>query len=286
MNKDILSLVPAPTSINQFVRSFVITNERHDDDKIVSTAKPTGCNYLGWIVDGRVKTVYGGNNVIYSKKNDCHISGQIYKLNDVTLTISGAYKHIVAEFTPLGLYQLFGVKGEESVDRLILSSEFNSQLCEFFEELITKATELPITDIASRVSLFQEAIRARIPFALEVPDYLQQGVKALDSSNGTVKISELVEQLNITERQFNRKFTELVGIPPKFYARVLQMNKAMQAILQDDHAYLTEIAQAAGFFDQSHFIRVMHDFFESSPLEFLQSDEQILFKFIGRSRLG
>ena len=280
-------MIPAPPGINKFVRSFIFTNERTDNADISNPAKPTGCNYFGWLVDGSGKVVYDGKT-IYAEKDYCHISGQIYQLNDITLTFTGPYKHIFAEFTPLGMYQLFGITGSQSVDQVIIVSplQFNFQLSHFFNELIAKASGLPTTDMESRLELLQDALMERIPFALKVPKYLESGIAILNASNGAIKISELMESLDITERQFNRKFTELVGIPPKFYAKTLQINKAILAMMHDDRDYLTEVAQAAGFFDQPHFIRVMRGFFNSSPNEFLQSDEQTLFKFLGRSRLG
>ena len=197
---------------------------------------------------------------------------------------SGPLKHILIEFTPAGLYRFFDIDGITVVDELHDAIGLNSRLKDFCNKLNQQTSSLALGDIDTRIELIIAALIDQLPSALPVPDYLQASINTLIESAGTEKVTNIVEQLNVGERQFSRKFTQVVGIPPKFYAKVIQMNRALQALLENDTDYLADVAQSTGFYDQSHLNRVIKEFFESSPNEFLQSDEQILFTFLGRDR--
>lgn len=56
-----------------------------------------------------------------------------------------------------------------------------------------------------------------------------------------------------SRRQLDRIFREGVGMSPKMYLRILRINRCVKLLRPG--ALLTQIAQEAGYFDQSHFIR-------------------------------
>ena len=95
-----------------------------------------------------------------------------------------------------------------------------------------------------------------------------------------MKLKVLCEELNVSERQFNRKFSEIVGISPKYFIRIIQINYAMQCALSDDREYFSMIAAMSGYHDESHFIKTAKGFFHQSPKDFLNSNQEIWFEFI------
>lgn len=212
-----------------------------------------------------------------------HISGQIIN-NDIGLYYNGKIKHILIEFAPLGLYQLLGIRGDQAVNNLTPPDDLNPDTKPFFDDLTSRSSDFPLGDIEPRLQMLERALIDRIPYALEIPEYLITAVNELDKKNGAIKESNLIDCLDVAERQFNRKFTEIVGISPKYYAKIVQVNRALLAMLSNEKAYLAEVAQQAGFYDQAHFVNVMKTFLKKSPNEFLQSDEHMLFDFLGRSR--
>ena len=50
-------------------------------------------------------------------------------------------------------------------------------------------------------------------------------------------------------------FARYVGIAPKVVARILRFQRAIRALMQDPKCSLAEVAVAAGYFDQAHFIK-------------------------------
>jgi AraC-like DNA-binding protein len=81
-----------------------------------------------------------------------------------------------------------------------------------------------------------------------------------------------------------RRFTHVVGVGPKFFGQILQINWVVSLLYADDTPSLTEIAHEAGFYDQAHFNHAMQQFFSEGPREFLQSDHVFFKAFLGESR--
>ena len=85
-------------------------------------------------------------------------------------------------------------------------------------------------------------------------------------------MGDICIELDVSERRLNRQFRDIVGIAPKYYARVVQMNIVIGMLMSNDKAALTELAHKCGYYDQSHFVKTMQQFFQQSPREFLNSD--------------
>jgi transcriptional regulator GlxA family with amidase domain len=75
-----------------------------------------------------------------------------------------------------------------------------------------------------------------------------------------VNIFNFADNYCLSLRQFQRRFKELSGFPPKLYARIIRFGAAMQRY-GNNFRSLTDIAYECGYYDQSHFI---HDFKEFS----------------------
>jgi AraC-like DNA-binding protein len=74
---------------------------------------------------------------------------------------------------------------------------------------------------------------------------------------GALHVKDLLDSLHISERQFERRFTQTVGLSPQVYIRVKRFNEAIRLIKTRQFERLTDVACALNFSDQSHFI---HDF--------------------------
>lgn len=82
-------------------------------------------------------------------------------------------------------------------------------------------------------------------------------------------VNNLAELINYSTRHLNRKTKEIFGLNAE---ELIRYKKFLQAVLlmhQDRHS-LTEISYTAGFFDQSHFIRVFKSFTNMTPKRYLQ----------------
>lgn len=109
-------------------------------------------------------------------------------------------------------------------------------------------------EILTRWLLPQVALSPRV-------DMLRHACHTLDTSDCSV--SDLAYTLNLTPRHLRRLFVQQVGISPMQYRRLKRFTKAVP-LIHTTHS-LTEVAYAAGYFDQAHFCRDFSDFAGMTP---------------------
>lgn len=114
-------------------------------------------------------------------------------------------------------------------------------------------------DLAGRLVLLEGYLLDRLRRqAAPKETALAASLDWLQRHRGQASIAALVDQLSFGQRHLERLFKEQVGLSPKRYARLLRVAHSRELIKQSGAvASLTEIAYAAGYFDQAHFV---HDF--------------------------
>ena len=90
-------------------------------------------------------------------------------------------------------------------------------------------------------------------------------------SNNKISILNLASEVNMSKRNFERKFLDNVGLTPVFYNRIVRFQKAITLINQQNRLTFTELAYMSGYYDQSHFIRDFKQFYGQPPKEFNQN---------------
>jgi AraC-like DNA-binding protein len=192
----------------------------------------------------------------------------------------------LAEFTALGFFQLTGMPAADFTGLALHVSSANSALAVDLDNCTARGPDGAINEARSAACLqaLQRFLMRLAQSPHEVPAYLEKAVALIESSDGVTKVSDVAAEVGVSSRHLNRLFSHYVGVPPKYFCRVLQVNRALQAMKENDTKYLTELAQLSGYFDQAHFNRAISEFFSDTPKEFLEKDETMLFEFLGKSR--
>lgn len=117
-------------------------------------------------------------------------------------------------------------------------------------------------DLAGRIALLERFLLKRLRHAEALHPALPASLGWLRQRclqvGCPVSIAALAKELPIGQRRLERLFQHHVGLSPKRYARLLRIARSRELIKRGGAAgSLTDIAYAAGYFDQSHFI---HDF--------------------------
>lgn len=73
------------------------------------------------------------------------------------------------------------------------------------------------------------------------------------------------QSLSITQKSFIQKFKKHYILTPSQYVKLRQVNYAIQLLQNSESEKMGEIGLEAGFFDQSHFIRVFKKFCGATP---------------------
>jgi len=244
--------------------------------------KATGYNYLNWIISGS----WQGSIGITSEPdgNPLLLTGNI-RDREISVNQSGRFRHIVTEFTALGLYQLTGVAGESLVDLAVSCDDLDSEFTNDCQRFIRTSRALGQTaPIDVYMDAFTEFLVCRAQQAKPVPDYLSYAVEHLEKVDGIAKIADIYTSLGVTRRQLDRSFKELVGITPKAFARVIQMNTMLEKLLSAKHERLCDTACDLGYYDESHMIRTLKEFFDITPSKLSSHRYQTELNFVGSSR--
>ena len=94
--------------------------------------------------------------------------------------------------------------------------------------------------------------------------------KILENPNIDV-LAQMLQQLNLTERTFQRIFKKYVGITANEYRRICQFQLAFYQLKARQFDKLTDVVYDNGYFDQSHYTRSFKEFTNTTPNEYLQS---------------
>jgi transcriptional regulator GlxA family with amidase domain len=100
----------------------------------------------------------------------------------------------------------------------------------------------------------------------DAPD-IATAAAALEESCGNLRVAALARTAGLSARQFNRRFTAHYGMPPKRFAQLCRLRRALDMLAGPERHSLAAIAVDCGFYDQAHFSKAMRRFLGAPPLE-------------------
>ena len=97
--------------------------------------------------------------------------------------------------------------------------------------------------------------------------------RRLQRQAGLMRVNELAEQSDLSSRQLQRQFRDVLGASPKALARAIRFEAIRKPLMFDPDQCLTDLAYEYGYADQSHFIRDFKAFADRTPGEFAREME-------------
>lgn len=187
----------------------------------------------------------------------------------------GSYTVIQVVLKPHALKALFGINALVLKDTSAELNEFSSE--NINEQLINTHCAQDQADLLINFLVSQ----------LQPPkmrdDLVERSLCLIHNNVRTMTVRTLLEQLDISERQFERRFSQTVGISPYSYIRVRRFNEAIRMVKTRQCDTLTEIAYALNFHDQSHFIRDIKAFTGITPKSLAQKADDFYHNQAGYS---
>ena len=168
-----------------------------------------------------------------------------------------AFTTIQVIFKPYALKTLFGINASRLAPGWADPQEFGAG------DLTSHLMEA--RNGQERMTLLTSFLVAK--FKQEQPrDMLvEESLRLIHTHSGALHVRDLLDALPISERQFERRFIQAVGLTPQVYLRVKRFNEAIRLIKTRRFARLTDVAAALDFTDQSHFIRDIRTFSGMTP---------------------
>ena len=79
-------------------------------------------------------------------------------------------------------------------------------------------------------------------------------INIISKTRGKTTIENLASETCLSRKQFERKFSELIGITPKQYLKTIRLQYSLYLKSRNDKLNITDIAYEVGYYDQAHFI--------------------------------
>ncbi|WP_338875874.1 helix-turn-helix domain-containing protein [Spirosoma sp. SC4-14] len=191
--------------------------------------------------DNRMQSSSLPSSFVYGQVNRYHtlISGQRIGL-------------LIVVMQPWSIYTISGIPGNELTNLQINCVDvFGSDGNQLQEQVLTSTNHI------SRISHIEAFLRKRRTNLSPELTSVEVAVQLIEQTNGNATIQTLTNTLNLTERSLERRFDKVVGIAPKQFSRIIRLQSCLKTHRQQPNLSLTELAYAAGYYDQAHFI---HEF--------------------------
>lgn len=158
-----------------------------------------------------------------------------------------------ARFTSLPVNELFDLS-------ISLEHIFDKAVIKNTEEQLAAA----MTD-QQRVAIVEQLLLSQLR-DIAADQLIDEAVRLIVQSKGTVRIKELNERLFISPSPFEKRFRKQVGTSPKKFASIVRFNALLDDLKQATS--LTSLSYEHRFFDQAHFIKDFRQFAGETPDRF------------------
>ncbi|MGI8599750.1 MAG: helix-turn-helix domain-containing protein [Chitinophagaceae bacterium] len=249
--------IPHP-ALREFVVSFITVDAvlTESMDTVVTPYPPAPHQSFIFYGDHSIKMKKEGSSSFELQPSIVVVGPQFTRVN---LMVMKRLKAVRVDFHPGGLYRLLRIPmthlydgGFDAFD--VIGNEIrsiNQQLLDAPDMELSK--NIVENFLLKKIKNLKEAL----PF--------DGAMRQLLLNDGNIPIEKIASLACLSLRQFERKCTERIGIPPKAFARIARFSKAYRIREAKPDLTWTAIAYEAGYFDQMHLIRDFKEFAGVTP---------------------
>lgn len=254
-----------PEALTPYIRKvFLIEMKGGKKHRQKVTASPF--TYFSF-VPGKTPEPYV-DNVFEPISQKLYFTGP-YLDKEIYLDYSGRINHLCYELSAVGMYSLFHISPVQLIDKLINLKD----LVPIKNYILLENELMKIKSIEKQKEIIDSFLIRTIESARHVDDYIFEALKIIEQHKGYIPVNKVVENVNIGERQFRRKFKEVVGLKPKTYCEVLNAHYIITFINQKNYKSIQDLAYNSDFYDLAHFCHRFKKLTGLKPTEFINSKE-------------
>ena len=262
--------IQPPVHLRGHVR-FFWTLESHGTNPTPKTFGPIADGCPGIIFQHAHKGIFYDQQ--QKRLPEIFLFGQTTK--HMQLHTTGNLHAIGVYLYPTALNAVFGLNAFELTNSCLdLDDLAVKQGLDLSEQLVNTDSKTEQIELLS--SWLYSQIRKNKPKEEGAVQYI---LGRISQAKGNVSLKDLQAEVRMTERSFERKFKQSVGISPKLYSRVCRFQASLQQLRNNQYKSLTDIAFENGYADQSHFIRAFKEFAGFSPWQYQKQSKELVQNF-------
>ena len=209
-------------------------------------------------------------NKIIKLKNRLQITGPNTR-DDIIVLHKGNLYQVLIELSPSAFYYFFRKSPADIENQIVPITKLVNKIR--IDKLLQSLLENNnYKSLIKKLTKFLEELKA---LSLPPVDYIENAISLIDESRGIITVNSVCEQINKSDRQFNRQFREIIGIPPIKYIKIRQLHFIINRIYRNHFDTIKELAYDTGFYDPAHFTNSFKRLTGMSPELFIKSDEHI-----------
>jgi AraC-like DNA-binding protein len=260
-------IAPSP-ALQEIVRDYLIAHFIFDKDEEIpfKPYSPKPEQTITFIPKGKltIKNPLTGETQLAPAISIC--GQQVSRYN---FYLSCEYLMLRVHFHPGALYRLLHIPLSEFTDSWFdAPSVIGREILDVNERLANCLNYVQMIEIIENYLVSKKQKVTAITHPLDaIACYLY-------TNPSRFSLDWLAKESCLCPRQFNRKFTERMGVGPKLYSRVVRFYNAYQykeAHHQDD--WLT-IALLFGYVDYQHMVKDFKEFAQVTPISWINEDNQ------------
>lgn len=172
---------------------------------------------------------------------------------------------IVFLFKPFSLSPVFNLPAKELKENPFELEKWNAQ-----KTMALKIQLDAISTATQKLGVLEHFILSQAQVHQHECRIIHYATDQLMQNSDTNALEQILDQLNLTERTFQRIFKKYVGITPNEYRRICQFYFSFSQLKGRHFEKLTDVAYHNHYFDQSHYIRAFREFTGITPHQYLQ----------------
>lgn len=248
--------IPCNT-LRPYVKQFVIAEQAHAEAYRVI---PGASMVLGFQYRGKLDLIGVG-------KTEALATAGITGLMDTYRMFRNSENigTVLVYFTETGASHFFKIPlNELFAESISLDTFIPASVLENTNEQLASAD----TDL-KRIGVIENFLISELNFSTE-DKLVSEAVKLIKASGGTIRITDLATQLCTSQSPLEKRFRKIVGATPKKFASIIRLQNLINS--NGKSQSMTELGYAAGYFDQSHFIKDFRKFTGETPETFFSGN--------------
>lgn len=246
--------------LREFIDYYWLLDDENHHEKQIQYVYPEGNMQLIFHYGDTLKVINHDGNITI--QDISMLSCQ--KFHGQRVIPTGSIGMFTVNFKPFGASVFFDLPLKDLLNQ-------NLDLCSLMGDKVKYINEIlyETTNDEQKVSVVDNFLLSFLyEYNYNEIEVLKRSVKCIDYHNGLINVHKLTQNSFVSSRHLERLFLKRIGLSPKQYLRIKQVNYAAYLMKNNHSQNLTKIALDSGFYDQSHFNNSFKTIIGIKPSEF------------------